>query len=245
MKTPENMKKVAPAIPALLVLAMTAAGIGFPSRSHAQTIPKHDPSAATRISLFGVPLQCGSAPEIGCGSRAKPLLLKLEEEPGIAEAWLNGTGTVLAVVGREGSNREAHIKAVESVLEKAKATATELSGEARTRELSSFAGKNGWYRTVAVDDLSKQEAVIIAARLVRRIQARVSLPDEKARALATGFGAALERRFISSSGKSELNAKQSRDAALAEIAQAHLDPAGIIAFEAAVANGYRPQANEK
>ena len=55
-----------------------------------------------RISLFEVALRCEAAPEIGCGSRSKPVLLQLEREPMITEAWLNESGTVLAVVGRRG-----------------------------------------------------------------------------------------------------------------------------------------------
>jgi hypothetical protein len=41
-----------------------------------------------RISLFEVALRCEAAPEIGCGSRSKPVLLQLEREPMITEAWI-------------------------------------------------------------------------------------------------------------------------------------------------------------
>jgi len=54
--------------------------------------------APDRISLFTVPLRCGAAPEIGCGPISKPILLQLEGEPAVTQAWLNGNGTVLAVV---------------------------------------------------------------------------------------------------------------------------------------------------
>ena len=51
-----------------------------------------------RISFYEVPLVCPAAPEIGCGSRSKPILLQLEREEAVAEAWLNRPGTVIAVV---------------------------------------------------------------------------------------------------------------------------------------------------
>jgi hypothetical protein len=86
---------------------------------------------ADRISLFEVPLRCEAAPGIGCGGRSKPILLELEREPTITEAWLNGTGTLLAVLWTEGSSRESRTKAVQSVLERNGATAKELDGEAR------------------------------------------------------------------------------------------------------------------
>jgi len=31
------------------------------------------------VSFYKVPLVCGAAPEIGCGSRSKPVLLELEK----------------------------------------------------------------------------------------------------------------------------------------------------------------------
>jgi hypothetical protein len=52
------------------------------------------------ISFYDVPLVCGAAPSIGCGSRAKPLLLDLEQQTSIREAWLNRTGTIVAIVWR-------------------------------------------------------------------------------------------------------------------------------------------------
>jgi hypothetical protein len=122
---------------------------------------------ADRISLFDVPLRCEAAPEIGCGSRSKPILLELERDPIVAEAWLNGTGTVLAVVWTEASSRELRTKAIQSVLEKNGTMVRELDGEARETGLKSFVSGTAWYRGAEVDNLSKQEARTIAARLVR------------------------------------------------------------------------------
>ncbi len=51
-----------------------------------------------RISVFNVSLQCPAAPQIGCGTASKPILLQLEREPAVAEAWLNRAGTQIAVV---------------------------------------------------------------------------------------------------------------------------------------------------
>jgi hypothetical protein len=41
---------------------------------------------ADRISVFKVPLVCPAAPQIGCGSASKPILLDLEKQPGVLEA---------------------------------------------------------------------------------------------------------------------------------------------------------------
>ena len=50
------------------------------------------------ITFYKTPLVCNAAPEIGCGSRAKPALLELEKNPAVKEAWLNRPGTVVAIV---------------------------------------------------------------------------------------------------------------------------------------------------
>ncbi|MBI4657581.1 MAG: hypothetical protein HY735_01820 [Verrucomicrobia bacterium] len=71
-----------------------------------------------------------------------------------------------------------------------------MVGEAREKELQSFLSGDGWYRGVAVDSLSQQEAGIIAARLVRRIQTKVALSNGKATALESAFTDAFKRRFI-------------------------------------------------
>jgi hypothetical protein len=50
-----------------------------------------------RVSVFQVGLQCLAAPQIGCGGEAKPILLKLERDSAVREAWLNRAGTLIAV----------------------------------------------------------------------------------------------------------------------------------------------------
>jgi hypothetical protein len=50
------------------------------------------------VTFYDVHLVCGAAPAIGCGSRAKPLLMDLEQRTAIKEAWLNRAGTIVAIV---------------------------------------------------------------------------------------------------------------------------------------------------
>jgi hypothetical protein len=200
---------------------------------------------ADRISLFEVPLRCEAAPAIGCGSRSKPILLELEGEPIIMEAWLNGSGTVLAVVGSEGSSRESRNKAVQSVVEKNGATARELDGEGRETELQSFVSRNAWYRGAEVDSLSKLEARTIAARLVRRIQTKIALPEEKAKALETGLANVFERRFIGNLNDSDPGCKKEQIAEeLSVVAHESLDERGVVALQEAFAKGIRPQVDD-
>ncbi|MGH7945272.1 MAG: mercuric transporter MerT family protein [Opitutaceae bacterium] len=202
-----------------------------------------------RISLFNVPLVCRAAPEIGCGSRAKPLLIALERDASVAEAWLNTAGTVLAVVGRENSSRESRAKAVQSLQEAFapnSTVATELEGEARERNLNDFVSGAGWYRGTAVDQLSRQEAGIIGARLVRRLRAKIALSDEKAAALQAQIATALERRFTGDQSVPRTPI-ENRDWSeeLLDVARKQLGEKETAAFQEIVASGYRPQAGEK
>ncbi|MBI4657582.1 MAG: hypothetical protein HY735_01825 [Verrucomicrobia bacterium] len=103
------------AIGGLRLCSATARAQCCPLASGDDGKPTANPS---RVSLFQVPLKCPAAPQIGCGSRAKPILLELERDSNITEAWLNGAGTVLAVVGAESSTRESRVKTVQSLLEK-------------------------------------------------------------------------------------------------------------------------------
>ena len=198
-----------------------------------------------RISLFTVPLRCPAAPQIGCGSQSKPILLELQRQPTIAEAWLNGTGTLLVVVWGNNSNPESRTKVVQAILEKNGMTAAELNGKAREAELKSFMSGGGWYRGTDVDNLSNQEARIIAARLVHRVQAKVALSEEKAKALEGGWAETIARCFIGPESKTETAArKQELTERLWKVARENLDQGQISAFREAIAKGLLPAADD-
>src|SRR5258708_13713204 len=59
------------------------------------------------ITFYKPPLVCNAAPTIGCGSRAKPLLLEMEKNPAVKEAWLNRSGTMLAIVWKDKPQTQA------------------------------------------------------------------------------------------------------------------------------------------
>jgi hypothetical protein len=200
----------------VIIASLLGASLAFAEDAKTQT-------NSDRISLFSVPLTCPAAPEMGCGTVAKPVLLDLQHQPGVAEAWLKGTGTVLAVVGTD-SDPESRLETVRSILEKNGITATELNGENRELELKSFVSRHDWYRGAEVDSLTKREAGIIAARLARRVQAKVALSAEGAKALETD----LTQAFIDGLGQED----ETRAAAFK-------------AFQEAIAKGYYPLPEDK
>lgn len=193
------------------------------------------------VTFFAVPFRCEAAPQIGCGSISKPILLELEHDPAISEAWLNGTGTVLAVVGSEASNRESIAKAVQSILKKNGVSFNELAGVADATESKSFTAGTDWYRGADVDALSKIEARTIAQRMVRRVRANVTLTPEKTAALEDGIANAFERRFFgSANGTGPGGKREQLIQDISTVATANLNQKETKALEAAFAKGVKP-----
>jgi hypothetical protein len=194
-----------------------------------------------RISLFKVPLQCPAAPQIGCGGAAKPILLQLEREPSVIEAWLNRAGTRIAVVWKLESDAETRHTVAAKLKED---DATELQGKFRDESLKDFLSGKGWYRGADVNRLSEEEAGIIAARLVRSVQSNRPLVKNKAESLQRALTDAMRKDLTGESvGPNHLE-----DAA--DIARQYLDQEQIKMFkdaikdEVAIENGKRPAPNE-
>ena len=197
-------------------------------------------AAATpdRISVFKVPLVCPAAPQIGCGSASKPILLDLERQPGVLEAWLNRAGTIISVVWKPDSDAETRRNVMAQLKED---HATELEGKSRDNAVKDFLSGKGWYRGADVDRLSEEEADIIAARLVRLVQAKTALPKDKAEELQHAFSDTLRK---------DLTGKSTGPNRLEDVAREYLDQEQIkilkeaIKDEVAIENGERPVPKE-
>ncbi len=191
-----------------------------------------------RISVFKVPLVCPAAPQIGCGSASKPILLDLERQPGVLEAWLNRAGTIISVVWKPESNAEARRNVAAELKED---HATEMQGKSREEAVKDFLSGKGWYRSADVDRVSEEEADIIAARLVRWVRAKSGLAKDKAEGLQRAFSDVLRK---------DLTGKSVGPNHLEEIAREYLDQEQIkilkqaIKDEEAIENGERPLPNE-
>ena len=116
------------------------------------------------ITFYETPLVCNAAPEIGCGSRAKPALLALEKNPAVKEAWLNRPGTVIAIVWKDKSETETVAK---PIFEENNIEFTELNEKDAKEYHKTFPKENAWYRGANVDVLSTEEASTIAETAVK------------------------------------------------------------------------------
>ena len=195
-----------------------------------------------QVTLFRVPLPCGFAPKIGCGSLARPLLVALERTPGITEAWLNHEGTLLAVVGSKNSTDERRAQVVKAALEAEDILPKELRGRSRAAALEDFFVGADWLRGTDVDQLSSREAGVIALRLVKRLQTKAAISEEVACSLAAAITEFFEQRFLRDRILPEQVNCSSEE--LLKIATAYLDDKARDTFANALKEGYRPVAGE-
>lgn len=194
------------------------------------------------VTFFKVDLICNAAPSIGCGSATRHTMSHLEGVAGVAEIWLNRTGTTLAVVWKNAADSE-RAEAVKQLLETDHRSPQLLKGDEYLATLASFARGDGWYQGSQVDRLSEEEAGIIAARLVRRVQARVTVTAAQAQTLAAAFTDILRADLLehSTSSKKDCCVEDK----LVEATSKVLGNDGITALHQAVAQGYRPLPNEQ
>lgn len=152
-------------------------------------------AAPERISLYSVPLRCPLVKGLGCGSESKPLMAKLDADSSVAGTWLNHAGITLAVFWKEGTDATRRSEAVTSAFQDYPAP-DELSGDARNLALKDFLSGVAWYRTAALDELSGQEADIVASRWVDKITAIIPLPKSARESLHCQLSDKMRRRFV-------------------------------------------------
>ncbi len=174
------------------------------------------PITTDRISVFKVPLVCPAAPLIGCGTAAKPILLDLEKQPGVLEAWLNRAGTMIAVVWKPDSTAENRRSVGADLKED---NAVEMQGTSREDAVRELLSGQGWYHGADVDRLSEEEAGIIAARWVRRVQTKTTLAKDTAEALQRAIAESLRKELTGQIQPHDRNPARLEDVGRAYLAQ--------------------------
>ncbi len=163
-----------------------------------------------RVSFFNVPLVCNAAPLIGCGSRAKFIMLDLMKDSTVKEAWLNRRGTAMAVVWNGDPSENTRQTVLKSVFSKHD-LAIEPSG---VKEISAlvedFKSKERWYKGSDVDALSIQEAGVIADRLLTVVSNHANFKHYEDRlAFREEIKTTVQNHFLSIKSFAELDASNS------------------------------------
>lgn len=127
----------------------------------------------TVVSFYEAPLVCLATPSIGCGSKAKFLLLDLEQNRDVVEgAWLNKKGTVIAVKWNINTEEIKRTEIIKTVNSNHNIDLTTI-GQTETADYSkSFPNNNEWFKGNEVDQLSKEEAGIIARNTIASYKAK-------------------------------------------------------------------------
>lgn len=209
--------------------------------------------ASSNITFYKVPLVCGAASEIGCGSKAKPVLLDLEKKNDVVkEAWLNRSGTAIAVVWKENISDELRKNNADAVFKENNMEVTLVTGKDEKFLLKDFESKNNWYRGADVDKLSIEEAGIIADRLISRVNAKTPLNKDKMESLKTDFVQVFKNRFTKNY-TSEINSdeqkvfdenKKQMEEDILSSGKKYLNETEMIALKEAVSLGLKPTESE-
>jgi len=196
------------------------------------------------MSFFEVPVVCAAAPCIGCGTLAKPILLEIERDGPVREAWLNRKATVLAVVWAGRSETRAGTERVVSILRHRSLNATKLEGSGLRQAIATFGPRHDWYRATDLDRLSEEEAGVIAARLVRRLGGKVSLTRDQENRLIEAMSEACVRILTNATATTLSERSDEISSAVRIAGRDLLDDSGLAALEEVVALGHRPLPGE-
>ncbi len=177
------------------------------------------------VLFYDVPLECGAAPDLGCGSRAKPVFLEMEQYKNIKEAWLNRQGTVIAVIGGPSTSDWKQLnEIIKPIFTKYDVSATYVENLKRQNEfMSDFRTDGKWYKGVDVDKLSLEEAIRLAESAVTFAKNAKLIDEPEAQAIRSDVESYMKQDLVKVRTYDELCAsEESRYDAVYNIYQKHI-----------------------
>jgi hypothetical protein len=203
----------------------------------AQSGEGRNPEDAT---FYRVPLMCSAVRGLGCGTRAKPVLVDLQRKFIVREAWLNEVGDLLAVVWTPGSSAADRESAVRATAAGHELSVDVLTGATRAAAAASFSTGAGWYRGTDVDRLSEREARVISDRLLGRVSKAAPSALTKMSRVGPVVTEAIQGFLVN--GCSSL--ERCRDALLTAAGEYFNGPE-LDAFRSAIQRGLEPVGDER
>lgn len=124
--------------------------------------------AKRAITFYSVPLVCFAAPDIGCGSMTKPLFMAAQQVKEIKAIWLDRPGTHIAIEWNGVADTSEQEGIIRPLLAKYAIQAAPVEDTMKVRALSESLGLPGkWYKGMEIDELSREEAGVIAGDVVK------------------------------------------------------------------------------
>lgn len=163
------------------------------------------------ITFYETPLVCNAAP-FGCGSRSKPMLLALEQDRLVQEAWLNRAGTIIAVVWNPAAKQSERNALIERISSAQDIPLEEMSPDRRKALAADFGTADAWYRGREVDKLSIEEAEIIAERIIGMIRRFHDIDEDAAVGMQAGVKNVFAKWFTTDELAAEMLGKRRKQA---------------------------------
>jgi hypothetical protein len=177
--------------------------------------------AESAITFYKIPLVCNAAPNIGCGSRAKPVLLEMEKNPAVKEAWLNRSGTMLAIVWKDKPQTQT---VASPIFKENSVSFTALKETDAAPYLKTFRNPGLWYHGADVDMLSREEASTIAISAVKFALENKLITQDEALKIKTDAKVYFKKELVKIRTSQQLNddSQITFKAALYNIAEKHI-----------------------
>ena len=147
------------------------------------------------IGLYAVPLRCQLVSRLGCGSEAKPIMKRIQDNSDVAGLWLNHSGTALAVHWKGQVNSDQRVNIITSAFGDSSGI-KQLDDEERDALFKDFLSGTGWYSLNSIDELSTEEADTVATAWVKRITAIIPLPERARDSLHCALAEGMRRKFV-------------------------------------------------
>lgn len=171
-----------------------------------QCNPRH--AKGEMISFYKVPLVCGAAPSIGCGSRIKPLFIETQDQGAIRESWTNRQGTVIAFVW----SKEEVNSLAESLFVKHDIEAEPILDSSEVHSLlDHFRQRGKWLKGMDVDQLSIEEAGVIARNLTEFARDGKLISSDECERIRRDFEEYFERELVIVRTYDELRSSQTQE----------------------------------
>lgn len=164
------------------------------------------------ITFYEVPLVCGAAPEIGCGSRIKPFFMDTEKEKQIKESWSNRQGTIIGIVwdanAIDAGTRETIIQ---PMFKKNTIEAKLIADDKQIAEFMESMKKDQWYKGMEVDNLSLEEAGVIAEDLTKFAEDKGLIDDSEKQSIKNDLEAYFKKELVIVRTCDELKAEETQE----------------------------------
>lgn len=173
-----------------------------------------------RISYYKVPLVCGAAPEIGCGSRIKPFFLETERQDKIKESWSNRQGTVIAIVWADNYKGDKERENfIQPLFKKHSIEAELINDEKEIADLEASFKKDRWYKGMDIDQLSLEEAGVIANEMVTFAKSKSLINDRQADSIKAEIEVYFKDELVKVRTLDELSSVETRDRWRSEVGE--------------------------